>query len=418
MSMIDVELLKHQLDFCTDNTTKFLGLVGGFGCGKTYSFCIKTIIMASLNVGHRGVIMEPTIGMIRRVLVPEMERTLEMMQVPYDYSKSNLTYTMHFQEGSTEVICLGAENYSRMAGLNLAFFGVDEADTIKKDIAQAMWNMGMSRLREGVIYQGYTTSTPEGFNFLYDFFVQQPEKKDHGDRRLIKGKTKDNPHLEPEYIQSMIDNYPPNLIKSYLEGEFTNLTSGQIYYAYDRDENHTNKRLEDNPNYVLHIGQDFNVGKCSSVIHIIEGGVPYAVAEIQGAKNTEEVIRIIKEKYPKRRIIMYPDASGNQNKTSAAFSDIAMFKQAGFEVNSPNKNPFVRDRINSMNGMLCNAAGKRRYFINSKTCPTYARALEQQVYNKAGEPDKTHDQDHPNDAAGYFINRMFPITGKPTVNVY
>lgn len=417
MSRIDVELLKHQMDFCTDTHTKFLGLVGGFGCGKTYSFCIKTIIMASLNTGHRGVIMEPTIGMVNRVLVPEMNRTLEMMQVPYDFSKSKLTYTMHFAEGSTEVICLGAENYPRMAGLNLAFFGVDEADLIKKDIAQAMWNMGMSRLRQGTVYQGFTTSTPEGFNFLYDFFILQPEKRDFGDRRLIKGKTRDNPHLEEDYIQSMINNFPPNLAKSYLEGEFTNLTSGQIYYAFDRTENHTDKKLSDYPHHELHIGQDFNVGKCSSVVHVIDGGVPLALDEIQGAKNTEEVIRIIKQRYPNRRITMYPDASGNQNKTSAAMSDIAMFKAAGFQVNSPAKNPFVRDRINSMNAMLCNAAGKRRYFINTKTCPTYTRALEQQVYNKAGEPDKTHDQDHPNDAAGYFINRMFPITGKATAKI-
>jgi hypothetical protein len=216
----------------------------------------------------------------------------------------------------------------------------------------------------------------------------------------------------------MLDNYPPNLIKSYLEGEFTNLTGGQIYYAFDRFENNSTKTLKDYPNHALHIGQDFNIGKCASVVHIIDEGIPIAIDEIMGARNTEEVIRIIKQQYPGRRIIMYPDASGGQNKTSAALTDLQMFKQAGFELSYSSKNPYVRDRINSMNAMLCAANGKRRYFINIKSCPTYTRALEQQIYNKVGEPDKTHDQDHPNDAAGYFIYRMFPIAGKPTVRVH
>jgi PBSX family phage terminase large subunit len=415
---LQIELLKHQLEFCNDYDTKYLGLVGGYGCGKTFSFCVKTVLLASVNYGFRGVIMEPNFGMVKRTLIPEMERTLELMQVPYDFKISDMKFTLHFEEGSTEVMCLSAENYRRMAGLNLAFFGVDEVDTIKKDIATSMWRMGMSRLREGRIYQGFTSSTPEGFNFLYDFFVGENESGNKTDRKLIKGKTRDNPFIPDEFIQSLLDNYPPNLIKSYLEGDFTNLTSGTIYYAFDRKLNHTDLTINDFKGYPLHIGQDFNIGKCASVVHVIKDGLPLAVDEIMGAKNTEEVIKQIKSRYPNRKITIYPDASGRNEKTSAAQSDLTMLKQAGFELNYSNKNPYVKDRVNSMNAMFCSANGKRRYLINTKACPTYTRALEQQVYNKVGEPDKSHDQDHPNDAAGYFINRNYPITGQPTIRVY
>ncbi|MGX8842311.1 terminase, partial [Klebsiella quasipneumoniae] len=34
---------------------------------------------------------------------------------------------------------------------------------------------------------------------------------------------------------------------------------------------------------------------------------------------------------------------------------------------------------------------------------------EQQVWDKNGEPDKKSDNDHPNDGAGYFIVKQFPI---------
>jgi len=39
----------------------------------------------------------------------------------------------------------------------------------------------------------------------------------------------------------------------------------------------------------------------------------------------------------------------------------------------------------------------------------YVEALETQSYGKDNKPDKTHDQDHPNDAGGYFVYYRYPI---------
>lgn len=94
---------------------------------------------------------------------------------------------------------------------------------------------------------------------------------------------------------------------------------------------------------------------------------------------------------------------------NASTSDVALLKQAGFAVIAPAANPPVKDRINAMNGMLCNALGERRYRVNADKCPTYADSLEQQVWAANGEPDKTQDNDHPNDASGYFISYTYPI---------
>ncbi|MBR9935890.1 terminase, partial [Klebsiella pneumoniae] len=79
-------------------------------------------------------------------------------------------------------------------------------------------------------------------------------------------------------------------------------------------------------------------------------------------------------------------------------------------------NPPVKDRINAMNAMFCNGNGERRYKVNVKRCPVYTESLEQQVWGENGEPDKTADNDHPNDAGGYFIVKQFPII-KPTGKV-
>jgi PBSX family phage terminase large subunit len=414
--MSELSLLTHQYDFLADDQTRYLALVGGYGCGKTYAFCLKTIFLAAANVGYSGAIMEPTYGMVKRTLIPAMNDALERCGIKYSFSKSDAIYTLHFQEGDCIVYCLSAENYNRMAGMNLAFFGVDEADTINKEIARSMWNMAMSRLRSGRVYQGFTTSTPEGFRFLYEFFQEEAADKD--DRKLIKGKTRDNPHVPPEFIQSLLENYPEQLIKSYLEGEFVNLNSGAVYPNFDRKYNHTDLSLKDFPNYPLHIGQDFNMGNCSSVVHVIHNGNPIAVDEITGALNTEAVINTIRERYGKRHVTIYPDASGANNKTSASLSDLAMLKKAGFELSYSAKNPNVKDRVNAVNGMFCNSMGNRRYLINTKICKEYTKCIEQQVYDKSGQPDKASGLDHMPDAGGYFINRMYPITGKPTVRQF
>ena len=92
-----------------------------------------------------------------------------------------------------------------------------------------------------------------------------------------------------------------------------------------------------------------------------------------------------------------------------------MLKQAGFTVIAPAANPPVKDRINAMNAMFCNAQYERRYLVNPFTCPTYADGLEQQVWAANGEPDKTQGNDHANDAGGYFIHRDYPII-KPAIN--
>lgn len=413
--MSDVQLFKHQYSFLEDEETRYLALVAGYGAGKTHAFCYKTLFLAARNIGYSGAIMEPTYGMIKRVLLPKMFELLDEIGVKYSFAKSDSVFTFHFAEGDSTVYCLSGENYMRMAGMNLAFFGVDECDTMNKETARAMWNMAISRLRSGNVFQGYTTSTPEGYKFLYEFFVE--EATDKIDRKLIKGKTADNPFNPPEFIQSMLDNYPPQLIKAFLEGEFVNLTSGQVYPNFDRALNHTDLTLADFPNHALHIGQDFNIGQCASVVHVLHNGNPIAVDELPKMYNTEALINELKSRYGKRHITIYPDASGGQNKTSAAMSDLAMLKQAGFELNYTSKNHSVKDRINAMNAVLCNSMGNRRYLINTKTCKEYTKCLEQQAY-KNGQPDKDSGTDHMLDAGGYFIYRTYPINARASVRQY
>ncbi|MDV7677376.1 terminase family protein, partial [Acinetobacter baumannii] len=73
-------------------------------------------------------------------------------------------------------------------------------------------------------------------------FVKEANKSE-AKRKLygmIQASTYDNEaNLPDDYISSLYESYPPQLISAYLRGQFVNLTSGAVYPDFDRVLNHT-----------------------------------------------------------------------------------------------------------------------------------------------------------------------------------
>jgi hypothetical protein len=113
-------------------------------------------------------------------------------------------------------------------------------------------------------------------------------------------------------------------------------------------------------------------------------------------------------------VTIYPDASGYASSTNASISDIQHFINAGFHVNAPTKNGRVKDRINACNLLF----SKKKLFINANKCNNLIMALEQQAYDKNGQPEKHSGSatiDDYIDAFGYFVVRENPVN-KPKIN--
>lgn len=410
----EAKLLRHQIDFIFDKTTPFLSLIAGYRAGKTYALCYKILYMMSINTMADFALLEPTYGMITRVLIPTMTGILETHNIPYVLRKSEGHFLIDLGGVKKKCFLLSAENYQRAAGLTLSCFGIDECDLMNKEVANAAWNMMVSRLTKGEYMQGFAVSTPEGYNFCYEFFE---ENKDD-DRRLIRASTYDNPFIDAKYFDNMAKTHTAQQLEAYLKGYFVNLTSGQVYYSFDRVLNHTDKTINDaTPGTMLHLGIDFNVNVMATTVNIIDNGDRiFQIDELFGDKNTESLIRTIKTKYPNRRISVYPDATGDSSKSSASQSDIAMLRNAGFEVKVKSVNPRIKDRVNAVNAKLCNSRGERTFFINTRTCKQTTKTLEQQGYDKNGMPDKSgsgaSDLSHYGDAAGYPIAYLYPVQSK------
>jgi len=158
---------------------------------------------------------------------------------------------------------------------------------------------------------------------------------------------------------------------------------------------------------------DCNVGHMAARIFVIRENGWHAVAELKKIFDTPEMIRVLKERYPNHPITVYPDASGDSRKSvDPSKSDIALLQYAGFSLRYNAVNPYVKDRIMSVNKQF----EKKNLWVNSKACPDTAMCLEQQAYDDNGEPDKKSGFDHGNDAFGYPIAYEFPVV-RPYSNV-
>lgn len=430
MRAVNPTLNNPQSDFLA-LPHKFRAFVAGFGSGKTWvgsaGQCQHFWEWPKVNAGY----FAPTYAQIRDIYYPTME------EVAFDWGLKTLVnesnHEVHVYNGRQyrgTVICRSMEKPQTIVGFKIGQALVDELDVMAEVKAQQAWRKIIARMRhnaDGLKNGVDVTTTPEGFKFVYKQFVKhmrdKPQLADmYG---LVQASTFDNElNLPDDYIESLMESYPEQLIRAYLNGQFVNLTSGTVYHSYDRRLNGcADVHQAGEP---LFIGMDFNVGKMSAVTHVKRDGQPRAVDEVMGGYDTPDMIRRIKERYWRHdgndfvktcEIRVYPDASGASRKSvNATTTDIALLKQAGFAVIAPAANPPVKDRINAMNAMFCNARGERRYLVNADKCPTYADCLEQQVWADNGEPDKTQGNDHAPDAGGYFIHKEFPIV-KPVTSL-
>ena len=405
LTRIRSDLHPGQLEFVDDSSTQIIGISAGYGAGKTRALCAKAVMLAAANQGFIGAVMEPTGPLIRDIWQNDFEAFLEAYDIPYTFRASPLPeYMLHLPDGDTKILCRSFENWSRIIGLNLAWVLADEIDTVTPSIANKAFPKILGRLRAGNVRQFGAASTPEGFRWMWNTFGSD-EAKARPDRHLIKMRSTDNPHLPPDFIERLEANYDPSLLRAYLDGEFVNLTTGQVYDRFERSK-HVTTDVPDISREPLRIGIDFNVGNMSAVIAVRLGNGLLVVDEIAGAHDTDALAQEIQRRYQQRQIYVYPDASGGSRSTNASQTDIQILESYGFSNQSSRSNPPVRDRVAAVQALLENGKGQVRLQV-AASCKRVIECLELQCYSERGEPDKDAGFDHMNDALGYLVWREF-----------
>jgi len=392
---------------------KFRAFIGGFGSSKTFTGCMAMCQHFWEHPGINQGYFAPTYPQIRDIFYPTIEEvafnfglTVEIKQGVHEVS----FYSGRQYRGTT--ICRSMDKPANIIGFKIGHALIDELDTLPINKAEDAWQKIIARMRYKVtgVKNGIdVASTPEGFRFCHKKFVQLPQENpdlliNYG---IVQASTYENEkHLPADYIPSLKESYPAELIEAYINGQFTNLTSGTVFRNYNRARCVSHETIIENE--PLFIGQDFNVQKMASAIFVQRKDGYHAVAELKDLFDTPDVIKIIKDRWADKghRIIIYPDASGGSRKSvDASKSDISLLTQAGFAVRNNPSNPAVKDRVLATNKAFESGQIK----VNAAACPTIARCLEQQAYDDNGEPDKTAGFDHMTEAFSYFVAYEYPI---------
>jgi hypothetical protein len=407
-----LRLSAPQHVFLNELKTKYRAYVAGFGGGKTYVGCLDLLLFAAKHPKTVQGYFAPSYRDIKDTFWPTIEEAGEPLGFRCDIKRADKE--VHLYRGSKyfgAIVCRSMDDPGSIVGFKIARASVDELDTMPTDKAQHAWRKIIARMR--LIIPGEqngigVTTTPEGYKFVYEQFARAPTES----YSMVQASSYENAeYLPPDYIDSLLETYPSELVSAYVNGEFVNLKSGAVYRQYSREKNRSNETIREKE--PLHIGMDFNIQHMAASIFVQRPDGWHAIAELYDVLDTPTMAQMIKGRYPDHPIYVYPDASGqNASSKGASQSDVSILTQAGFTVRAKKANPAVKDRYMSVNKAF--EVGK--LWVNDKAAPRIAECLEKQAFDANGEPEKPKQNgfDHQNDATGYFVYWHMPVV-KPVI---
>lgn len=389
-------LTKPQKKVILDKS-RFRVLITGRRFGKTF-LAINELAKFASQPNKKVWYVAPSYRQAKAICWNVLKEKMIYHKWAKSINHSDLTITL---KNNSQITLRGSDNENSLRGVGLNFLVMDEFADTSKETWYEVLRPTLSDTKGHALFCG----SPRGFgNWSYELFKLGETNRDW---QSFKYTTLEGGQVSDDEIEQAKQDLDMRTFQQEYEATFVNY-SGMIYYNFDRDKNIvTNCNNSD----FLHIGLDFNVDPMSAVVCNIIGEKIFVMDEIQiYSSNTNEMSDEIKIRYPGKKIIVYPDPSARQRKTSAGgLTDIAILKNAGFDVRSRSSAPLVRDRINAVNSKLKNVNGKNNLFI-LQSCKNVIKSLERQIYKEGTHiPDKDSGYDHMNDALGYLIEYNFPL---------
>lgn len=242
-----VEPYTEQEPFLWDKH-RYYGFISGVGAGKTACGVMRTAVNADLwNRGSMGAIVAPSTYQIKNFIFPVMSEF--GLRRRWEFNGFQAEEPGFQTPDGGRILILSANDdrtVERLAGLNLAYWWLDEA----KETPQRARDVLRERLRKGNYRNGYITTTPNGYDHNYDFFVGDPEEdkelteSEYGSATLYEGygdrlcvahvPSWANPHNPEDYNEEM-KRLPEDIRRQQAEGYFVEF-KGLVYQWFDRSE--------------------------------------------------------------------------------------------------------------------------------------------------------------------------------------
>lgn len=278
-SLKPIELYDQQYDFVYSNVPNVC-MGAGIGSGKTIAGCYRALLAAYGEIGDQkirtpnlGMITAPTYVMLRDATL----RTFMELAEPFikDFVKSEMKAVMH---NGSEILFRSTSDPEKLRGPSISWWFGDEAALY----SYKTWTVMLGRTRQfGKGGYKWLATSPRGRNWVWREFVQAGRS----DYQLITAPTWANPHLEDEYVLSLLEGYDEDTRRQEVEGEFL-ANQGVIYTEFMREVHVTKTRPNHEFDYVV-AGVDFGYNN-PSVIEVV-------------GQNSDGYKRVLYEDYARRR---------------------------------------------------------------------------------------------------------------------
>lgn len=389
--MTQIKLLPHQYEALV-STAKYTGIISGIGGGKTYAGCIWVLDKSRKYKDSLGFIGANTFSQLHNSTLRALFNELDRLHLPYEYNKTSGYLSLLGRQW----LCKSMDNYDVLRGIEIGDFWLDESAYMKEEAISVL--MGRLRDKKGSL-SGLFTTTPKGFNWVYDYF--HPDgKKNNKEWKMLSTSSYSNKYLPDGYLESLKSQYDEKLIEQELLGEFVDIQSGKAYWAFNEE---VNVREFTPIKGTYDVGMDFNIDPFCAVIGYVYNDTIYILDEIfERNTTTPFVASKLFSKYG--RCVIIPDSTGSNRKTSGK-TDFMMLKEFNHIIEST-RNPFVIDRVNNINRLL----EKQRIIIHPR-CKNLIDDLKKVTWDKHGDLDQKTDKlrTHASDALGYFAHKRMPM---------
>ena len=273
-------------------------------------------------------------------------------------------------------------------------------------------------------------STPDGFNWFYDMFQKAKTNARWGS---FHAPSTECPFWSKEMLDEAKASMSEDLYAQEILAEFRDIGSGTCYSTFGQhnilDRNpFASDNLPYSPHLPILVGMDFNLSPMSWILGQARGRDIYWQEEISQTRPdsglsptqsaAEELIRRVGP-HP-GGIIIIGDASGKAGQRSApgGQSDYDTIKAALKKANikyqdrTPDANPPIKDRVNTVNAALMAADGTVHMWFNSR-CKVAIKDMQRRAW-KLGSATLSFDNSnsdvgHMSDAIGYPTCILAPI---------
>jgi hypothetical protein len=345
--------------------------------------------------------------MLRDATLATLLEVLEGNKIPYDFNKAENVITM--RDTGSRILLRSLDEYERLRGTNLAWFGVDELSYT----AEEAWLRLEGRLRDPKATKlcGFAVWTPKGHDWVYRKFLAKP----NGLYEVITAKPFENRHILdriPDFYERLRGSYDERFYRQEVLGEYLAADSNLVYSAFSRETNV--KDVPVDASSPLLWALDFNVDPMCSIVAQRDGDTIIVLDEIViNRASTWDACEEFRNRfgYHTAGLIVYGDASGNNHRTTG-MTDYQMIKQffartpyRMVDYRVPKANPMVRDRILQVNAKLRSANGEVTLQISPK-CNELVKDFEEVTFKPGTtiiDKDKDPKRTHLSDALGYLV---------------